>query len=63
MKKALVIGSGFGGLAVCIRLLKENYEVTLIEKKPDLGGRARVLKKKRIQIRWWSNSYNCTNFI
>ena len=44
-KKVIVIGSGFGGLASAIRLRAKGYDVTLVEKHPDLGGRARVFKK------------------
>ena len=45
-KKTIVIGSGFGGIAAAIRLRAKNHDVTLIEKQKDLGGRARVFKKK-----------------
>ncbi len=44
MKKAIVIGSGFGGLAAAARLLRKNYEVTLLEARDQLGGRAGVFK-------------------
>ena len=44
-KKVIVIGSGFGGLASALRLRAKGYDVTLVEKHPDLGGRARVFKK------------------
>ena len=44
-KKIVVIGSGFGGIASALRLKAKKYDVTLIEKHPDLGGRARVFKK------------------
>ena len=44
-KKITVIGSGFGGLAAALRLKAKGYKVTLVEKHPDLGGRARVFKK------------------
>ena len=43
--KSIVIGSGFGGIAAALRLRAKNHDVTLIEKHPDLGGRARVFKK------------------
>jgi phytoene desaturase len=43
--KSIVIGSGFGGIASALRLKAKNHDVTLIEKHPDLGGRARVFKK------------------
>ena len=42
---SIVIGSGFGGIAAALRLRAKGYKVTLIEKHPDLGGRARVFKK------------------
>ena len=44
-KKIIVIGSGFGGLAASLRLKSKGYDVTLVEKHSDLGGRARVFKK------------------
>lgn len=40
--RALVIGSGFGGLAAAIRLGARGYRVTVLEKLDQLGGRARV---------------------
>ena len=43
--KSIVIGSGFGGIAAALRLKAKDHNVTLIEKHPDLGGRARVFKK------------------
>ncbi|NBV93676.1 MAG: phytoene desaturase, partial [Proteobacteria bacterium] len=43
--KAIVIGSGLGGIASAIRLRAKNYDVTLIEKNSDLGGRARTFYK------------------
>jgi len=43
--KSVVIGSGFGGIAAALRLKAKGHNVTLIEKHPDLGGRARVFKK------------------
>ena len=42
---SVVIGSGFGGIAAALRLKAKGHDVTLIEKHPDLGGRARVFKK------------------
>ena len=43
MKKAIVIGSGFGGLAIACRLRAIGYDVTVLEKQTNLGGRARTL--------------------
>ncbi|MFL2663239.1 MAG: phytoene desaturase family protein [Alphaproteobacteria bacterium] len=45
-KKAIVVGSGFGGIASSLRLKALGYDVTLLEKLEQLGGRARVFKKK-----------------
>ena len=42
---SIVIGSGFGGIAAALRLKAKGHDVTLIEKHPDLGGRARVFRK------------------
>jgi phytoene desaturase len=43
--KSIVIGSGFGGIAAALRLKAKGHKVILIEKHPDLGGRARVFKR------------------
>ena len=43
-KTAIVIGSGFGGLAISLRLKKLGYDTTILEKLEDLGGRARVFE-------------------
>ncbi len=40
--KAIVIGSGFGGLAAAIRLSVRGYDVEVLERLPTIGGRARV---------------------
>jgi len=42
MKKAIVIGSGFGGLAIACRLRAMGNQVTVLEKQDNLGGRART---------------------
>lgn len=41
---AVVIGSGFGGLAAAVRLLVRGYRVTVLERLEQPGGRARVFK-------------------
>ena len=46
-KKIIIIGSGFGGLAAALRMRAKGYNVVLVEKHPDLGGRARVFKKDK----------------
>ena len=45
MKKAVVIGSGLGGLASAVRLLAKGYDVTVLEAMDQAGGRASVFKK------------------
>ena len=49
-KKAIIIGSGFGGIASALRLNKIGFDVTLIERLDMLGGRARVFKKVDIDM-------------
>ncbi|MBD3616781.1 MAG: phytoene desaturase [Gracilimonas sp.] len=44
-KKIIVIGSGFGGLGAASRLLSAGHEVTILEKRDKLGGRAYVYEK------------------
>ena len=41
MKKIIVIGSGFSGLAAATCLANKGYDVTLLEKHDQTGGRAR----------------------
>jgi phytoene desaturase len=41
-----VLGAGFGGLSAAALLAKEGYQVTLLEKNNQPGGRARVLREK-----------------
>ncbi|PQA87461.1 phytoene desaturase [Hyphococcus luteus] len=45
VKKAAVIGAGFGGLALAIRLQSAGIETKLFEKRDMPGGRAYVYKK------------------
>ena len=49
-KKALVVGSGFGGIASALRLRKLGFQVTILEKLDQIGGRARVLKNQVILL-------------
>jgi phytoene desaturase len=44
-KRIAVIGSGFGGLATAVRLQARGYEVTLLEARDQLGGRAYVYRQ------------------
>lgn len=41
LKKIIVIGSGFGGIAAALRMRAKGYEVDLHEKLDQIGGRAR----------------------
>lgn len=43
---AVVIGAGFGGLSVACYLAKAGYEVTVVEKNNQPGGRAMTLEAK-----------------
>jgi phytoene desaturase len=42
IRSAIVIGSGFGGLALAIRLQSAGIQTTLVEKRDKPGGRAYV---------------------
>ena len=39
MPKCIVIGGGFGGIAAALRMRAKGYDVTLIDKQDQLGGR------------------------
>ncbi len=44
-KQAICIGAGFGGIAAALRLKALGYDVTLVDKMTQLGGRAQVFEK------------------
>lgn len=44
-QKALVIGSGFGGLGVAIRLQAMGFQTTILERRDKAGGRAYVYEE------------------
>ncbi|MBF96214.1 MAG: Phytoene desaturase (lycopene-forming) [Alphaproteobacteria bacterium MarineAlpha9_Bin4] len=46
MKKAIVIGAGFGGMASALRLKKKGYQVEIIDRCNNLGGRAQFFDIK-----------------
>ena len=41
-----VIGSGFGGIATALRLRAKGCRVTIIERLPQLGGRAQTFERE-----------------
>jgi phytoene desaturase len=45
MSKVTIIGSGFGGLSLAIRLQSRGFDVTIFEKNAKVGGHAYQLKK------------------
>ncbi len=45
-RRAVVVGSGFGGLAIACRLQAAGMDVTLLEKREKIGGRAYQLKDR-----------------
>ena len=45
MSKVTIIGSGFGGLSLAIRLQSQGFDVTIFEKNAKVGVHAYQLKK------------------
>ena len=46
MARAIVIGGGFGGLALAVRLQAAGVQTTILERRPEVGGRAYQLKDR-----------------
>ena len=44
-KKILIVGGGLGGLATAICLSDKNFEITIIEKNSNLGGKINYFEK------------------
>ena len=44
-KKILIVGAGLGGLATGLRLASKGFEVTIVEKNTQAGGRLNQIKK------------------
>ncbi len=45
MKKVLVIGSGIGGLSTAVRLLSKGYDVEILEKQNNIGGKTNQINE------------------
>lgn len=45
-KKIVIVGAGFGGLSAAAYLARDGYDVTVLEKNDQPGGRAMVMQKK-----------------
>jgi phytoene desaturase len=43
--KAVVIGTGFGGIAAALRLRAKGYDVTAIDRCAAVGGRAQLFER------------------
>lgn len=67
MKKVLIVGTGLGGLTTALRLAKLGYQVEMVEKYHQPGGRLNLLEKDG--FRWdmgptfFSMSYEFKEFI
>ncbi len=67
MKKVLIVGTGLGGLATALRLSKQGYQVEMVEKYHQPGGRLNLLEKDG--FKWdlgptfFSMSYEFKEFI
>lgn len=50
MKDICIIGGGIGGLCTAVRLLKEGFKVTILEKESSLGGKVNMLYRNRFKF-------------
>ncbi|MFZ9692841.1 MAG: phytoene desaturase family protein, partial [Phycisphaerales bacterium] len=44
-RRAIIVGSGFGGLSTAIRLLSDGWQVTILEARGEIGGRASRIRE------------------
>ncbi len=49
-KKIIIIGGGIAGLCACLRLSHHGYEVTLLEKENQIGGKIRTIQAGDLQV-------------
>jgi phytoene desaturase len=65
-KRVLIVGAGLGGLALALRLVKKGYEVRILEKNGQAGGRVNQLKTGGFTFdtgpSFFSMSYEFTEF-
>lgn len=50
IKKVVIIGAGMGGLATALRLAKQGFEITVLEKQPRPGGRSNVIMEDGYRV-------------
>lgn len=43
--KMVVVGAGIGGMAAAARLARDGFDVTVVERNDQAGGRARIWRK------------------
>jgi len=70
-KNIAIVGGGWAGLAAAIELCKSNYQVTVYESSPQLGGRARSIlwnnltldNGQHLMIGAYQQMLNCLNTV
>jgi len=63
MPKALVIGSGIGGLATALRLCKKGYEVHIFEKNRYAGGKLHAIEQDRFRFDLGPSLFTMPHFV
>jgi phytoene desaturase len=49
-KRVVIVGAGIGGLATALRLRRQEFQVTVVEKQPRPGGRSNVLREAGFRV-------------
>ena len=66
-KRVIIVGAGLGGLATAMRLVKAGYDVEIVEKNEQAGGRLNQIKKDGFTFdtgpSFFSMSYEFIEFV
>ena len=58
-RRAVIVGAGPGGLAAALLLAKSGVKVTIVEKRPEIGGRTSTMEQGGFSSSTWGLRFFC----